>query len=77
MSQIFHISVTSNTKAAEEVTFICEFTADAVYDDMYEQDIYDILRVGVGKDGITTNEMSAKKMPNVRVTNTNFYIALC
>ena len=68
MSQIFHVSVTSNKKAAEEVTFICEFTVDTVYDDMYEEDIYDIVRVGIGKDGVTINELSTKKMPNVRAT---------
>ena len=63
----------------EEVTFICEFTTDTVYDDMYEEDIYDILRVGIGKDGFTTNEMSTKKMPNVRVAPLLFtlYLLIC
>lgn len=68
--QIFHVSVTSNDKAAKEVTFICEFTVDTVYDDMYEEDIYNILRIGIGKDGFSTTEMSTKRMPNVRATVT-------
>ena len=32
---------------------------------MYEEDIYDIFRVEIGKDGIDTAQMSTKKMPNV------------
>ena len=37
---------------------------------MYEEDIYNILRIGIGKDGFSTTEMSTKRMPNVRATVT-------
>jgi len=33
---------------------------------MYEEDIYNIFWVEIGKDSIDTARMSTKKMPNVR-----------
>jgi len=63
----FNVSV---KKAAKKLKFSCE--VGAVYNNMYEEDIYDISRVEIGD----TAWMSTRKMPNVRADKYFTYMCI-